>query len=787
MTDRKGKGKDFKQFKIPAAGVNFYKAVLGVATDFSVKKLYKMAGGSDAHAAGITSPEITRKGITKRKGSIYERCRKCNAKSQFCMCDRSNYAAGAEKMSNVGGKMLQTLAVDPTSATVTAPAGKGEFVALSQRPKAIALKAKLDRQNALGNVFDLPPEQWKISFETPIKLFIEDEIKEARLIPKELQNHLRLLEKHKKMYDQTMKDVRLDPVFPKLTALLEEVRERVQAKSATEYDLNGGKPYQSATELQQLYNEGREVEERYTKLMKSLARKSKCKYIPAPKKGVIRCYEKMGLKITQQWDASCLTDIVRGALEMPAGQVGKGKQALQILQGFARDEMETDTAFESALSQEDAEELDIVIVDVKNRWNISTDGGWCDALVTFYFHTDINQHICEIQLVHEQMMSVRSEMDAHRAYGVYRSAFELLEATGESTVLEAPKTCEQRTANGKCTRQALPGPSSLQCKNHTCKFAHVGSAKICTNGKSSSATFCDAHSGLDPHAPLHSLPRKVDSKFVVPTIRLGHPTQAAAGLADLMGFTETTINHHIFSNGGDSDPAEAMINEINLNGTPTDKNNLRGLLDGTYINPPHSNGDPPTAEEVAARGKTIAELMETEQAKTGKLIRAHVLALRLYTTSTFASINNPLRTEPATQPHPLAITVHYASQGIKMLRAVAGSLPNAHDPLDFYRGMKDVTITEEFLKTGGTEFAPISTSESLAVAIDFADSDMPLIIKLQTKDFMSRGADIAFLSVYPGETETLFPPLTFLRPIGSEKIARNGKTYVQVRCEPVIP
>jgi len=190
---------------------------------------------------------------------------------------------------------------------------------------------------------------------------------------------------------------------------------------------------------------------------------------------------------------------------------------------------------------------------------------------------------------------------------------------------------------------------------------------------------------------------------------------------------------------------------------------------------------------VAARGKTIEELMETEQAKTGKLIRAHVLALRLYTTSTFASMNNPLRTDPATQPHPLAITVHYASQGIKMLRAVAGGLPTAHDPQDFFRGMKNLTIADEFMKTGGTEFAPMSTSDSLEVAIDFAESDVPMIIKLETKDFMSRGADIAFLSVYPGEAETLFPPLTFLRPIGSEKIVRNGKTYLLVRCEPVIP
>ena len=59
--------------------------------------------------------------------------------------------------------------------------------------------------------------------------------------------------------------------------------------------------------------------------------------------------------------------------------------------------------------------------------------------------------------------------------------------------------------------------------------------------------------------------------------------------------------------------------------------------------------------------------------------------------------------------------------------------------------------------------------------------------KLETKDFMSRGADISFLSVYPGESETLFPPLTFLRPIAKETVALDGKEHLMVRCEPVIP
>ena len=128
-------------------------------------------------------------------------------------------------------------------------------------------------------------------------------------------------------------------------------------------------------------------------------------------------------------------------------------------------------------------------------------------------------------------------------------------------------------------------------------------------------------------------------------------------------------------------------------------------------------------------------------------------------------MNNPLRTDPPTRPHPLAVTTYFASEGIKLLRSVAGNLPNAHEPQDFWRGMKDLTISAEFLESGGTEFACMSTSTSQETAIDFAESQAPMIVKLETKDFMSRGADISWLSVYTKEKEILYPPLTYLEPV----------------------
>ena len=101
--------------------------------------------------------------------------------------------------------------------------------------------------------------------------------------------------------------------------------------------------------------------------------------------------------------------------------------------------------------------------------------------------------------------------------------------------------------------------------------------------------------------------------------------------------------------------------------------------------------------------------------------------------------------------------------------------------------MKDLSLTAEFMQKGGTEFACMSTSASQAIAVKFAASACPLIFKFETKDFMSRGADIAFLSVYPTEQEALYPPLTYLRAVEMKKETLGGQEVVVATVEPVFP
>ena len=94
---------------------------------------------------------------------------------------------------------------------------------------------------------------------------------------------------------------------------------------------------------------------------------------------------------------------------------------------------------------------------------------------------------------------------------------------------------------------------------------------------------------------------------------------------------------------------------------------------------------------------------------------------------------------------------------------------------------------DDFLQTGGSEMACMSTTSSREVAENVAWSKSPLLFKFMSKSFMSHGAAIGFLSVYPGEKEVLYPPLTYLRPIKVYEETIGTTVYQVVEVEPVFP
>merc|ERR1712032_373520 len=84
--------------------------------------------------------------------------------------------------------------------------------------------------------------------------------------------------------------------------------------------------------------------------------------------------------------------------------------------------------------------MGIRVLRVKNRFRNPTSSGWADLLINFTFVSDPDQHVCEVQLVHEGMLTARKHCNAHAAYSKFRSALELLETFG---LMQTPPHAEK--------------------------------------------------------------------------------------------------------------------------------------------------------------------------------------------------------------------------------------------------------------------------------------------------------------------------------------------------------
>jgi len=232
---------------------------------------------------------------------------------------------------------------------------------------------------------------------------------------------------------------------------------------------------------------------------------------------------------------------------------------------------------------------------------------------------------------------------------------------------------------------------------------------------------------------------------------------------------------------------DAIVEEVRTSGTADDVecleyvlNQRAGSSDKLFDNSPHArdrdaHGVRHDRIDKDGQGMVLADFVAHPNAQTAKLTKAHVVALRLYSTAAYRSLNGPLRDRQRTCAHPFAATIFFLADGIKKLRTVeAEKEPNAENgrrrsdakenTQELWRGMRNLQTAKEFLEQGGTEAALMSTTRELEVAVAYALSPHSLLFKIRTPSFMQRGADIQFLSAFPAESEMLFPPLTFLKP-----------------------
>ena len=64
----------------------------------------------------------------------------------------------------------------------------------------------------------------------------------------------------------------------------------------------------------------------------------------------------------------------------------------------------------------------------------------------------------------------------------------------------------------------------------------------------------------------------------------------------------------------------------------------------------------------------------------------------------------------------------------------------------------------------------MSTTTSLEGALKYSSSRKSVLLKLETNNYLDRGADLKYLSAFPGEKEFLYAPLSFLQSDGEPLI-----------------
>ena len=147
--------------------------------------------------------------------------------------------------------------------------------------------------------------------------------------------------------------------------------------------------------------------------------------VPEMLKKLARILEKMKLKRKDDPNnANKICDIVRGMI-------------------MCNDMSQVAAAVDFLQSQHEAGV--VVITRVKDRFfGESSAGGWRDCMLNFYLVADTNKHICEVQLVHNTMMTARKGLPGHAVYNRVRNASELLVLLG--MVHEQPQSREELQA-----------------------------------------------------------------------------------------------------------------------------------------------------------------------------------------------------------------------------------------------------------------------------------------------------------------------------------------------------
>ena len=289
-------------------------------------------------------------------------------------------------------------------------------------------------------------------------------------------------------------------------------------------------------------------------------------------------------------------------------------------------------------------------------------------------------------------------------------------------------------------------------------------------------------------------PERQSTRFVAPELTFGRPEDAALGLLHFMCVTRNGLPM--------AEGTAAIEREIAAFGTDVDRECLEYILRAPAGSSPRRFANSPyprdcdegglRADRKTAAGDAflLADFVAHPRSRAACLEEAHVVALRLYSTAAYRSLNEPLRDVERFRrrtAHRLPVTVAFLDQAIRQLRAneAPGATATGECRL-LYRGLHNRTVPAEFLARGGSELGMMSTTTSRRIALGYCargcESGAFVLLRLCTSSFMERGADISYLSAFPAEEEVLYPPLTYLAPTGHvERLeAGDGATCLTV-------
>ena len=157
------------------------------------------------------------------------------------------------------------------------------------------------------------------------------------------------------------------------------------------------------------------------------------------------------------------------------------------------------------------------------------------------------------------------------------------------------------------------------------------------------------------------------------------------------------------------DPVAAIEAEFAANGTADDQYCLDYVLRRKA-----GSSDrvwPNGTMDAGRHGESFDDFLAHSHSRMAGLDAGHVLALRLYTTAAYMSLNVPLRDPSRAGPHPFPCTILKLSDAIKKLRAVEalssteGGVEGAgYASVDLFRGMRDMVIAADFERMGGASW-----------------------------------------------------------------------------------